>query len=100
MLDYTVDLLPADQPRYLMGVGTPTDLVNTVWMGIDMFDCIMPTRNGRNGMAALTHAPLGRGWPGPRAGPARSRVASARGLRAGEPSGGGGAGGSAGAQGA
>lgn len=43
------DLLPVDQPRYLMGVGTPLDIVEGVSRGIDMFDCVMPTRNGRNG---------------------------------------------------
>jgi len=43
-------LLPADHPRYLMGVGTPEDLVEGVYHGIDMFDCVMPTRNARNGM--------------------------------------------------
>ena len=47
--DFTVDLLPKDKPRYLMGVGTPLDIVESVGMGIDMFDCVMPTRNGRNG---------------------------------------------------
>ena len=41
--------LPADKPRYLMGVGTPEDLVNAVAWGVDMFDCVMPTRNARNG---------------------------------------------------
>jgi queuine tRNA-ribosyltransferase len=45
---YTADLLPADRPRYLMGVGTPADLVECVARGIDMFDCVMPTRNARN----------------------------------------------------
>ena len=40
--------LPADRPRYLMGVGTPADIVEAVWRGIDMFDCVMPTRNARN----------------------------------------------------
>jgi len=45
----TAPLLPADKPRYLMGVGTPEDLVNAVDAGIDMFDCVMPTRNARNG---------------------------------------------------
>ena len=58
MLDFTVDLLPAEQPRYLMGVGTPVDLVNAVWMGIDMFDCVMPTRNGRNGMVFTRDGPF------------------------------------------
>lgn len=43
------DLLPTDQPRYLMGVGTPLDIIEGVSRGIDMFDCVMPTRNGRNG---------------------------------------------------
>ncbi len=41
--------LPADRPRYLMGVGTPSDIVEAVGRGIDMFDCVMPTRNARNG---------------------------------------------------
>lgn len=48
-LEDTVPLLPADQPRYLMGVGRPEDLVEAVRRGIDMFDCVMPTRNARNG---------------------------------------------------
>jgi len=43
------ELLPKDQPRYLMGVGRPTDLVRAVKRGVDMFDCVLPTRNGRNG---------------------------------------------------
>ena len=43
--------LPADRPRYLMGVGTPDDLMQAVARGIDMFDCVLPTRNGRHGMA-------------------------------------------------
>ncbi|HIM58536.1 MAG TPA: tRNA guanosine(34) transglycosylase Tgt [Gammaproteobacteria bacterium] len=49
VLDYLPDELPADKPRYLMGVGTPSDLVEAVERGIDMFDCVMPTRNARNG---------------------------------------------------
>ena len=44
-------LLPADRPRYLMGVGTPEDLIEGIHLGIDMFDCVLPTRNGRNGQA-------------------------------------------------
>ncbi len=48
-LDFTVPLLPADRPRYLMGVGRPEDIVAAVVRGIDMFDCVMPTRNARNG---------------------------------------------------
>ena len=49
VVNYTAPLLPEDKPRYLMGVGTPEDLVNGVAAGIDMFDCVMPTRNARNG---------------------------------------------------
>ncbi len=50
ILRHTAPQLPADKPRYLMGVGTPEDLVDAVEHGIDMFDCVMPTRNARNGM--------------------------------------------------
>jgi queuine tRNA-ribosyltransferase len=50
MLDQTVSHMPAEHPKYLMGVGTPEDLVEGVFHGIDMFDCVMPTRNARNGM--------------------------------------------------
>ena len=49
VVNFTAPLLPRDRPRYLMGVGTPEDLVNGVAAGIDMFDCVMPTRNARNG---------------------------------------------------
>ncbi len=49
VLDYLPAKLPSDKPRYLMGVGTPKDLVEAVERGIDMFDCVMPTRNARNG---------------------------------------------------
>ncbi len=49
ILAHTAPRLPADQPRYLMGVGTPQDLVEAVAAGIDMFDCVLPTRNARNG---------------------------------------------------
>ncbi|MFN4328740.1 MAG: tRNA guanosine(34) transglycosylase Tgt [Limnobacter sp.] len=49
ILAHTAPKLPVDKPRYLMGVGTPEDLVNAVGQGIDMFDCVMPTRNARNG---------------------------------------------------
>jgi len=48
--EYTAKLLPQDHPIYLMGVGTPEDLVESVYRGVDMFDCVMPTRNARNGM--------------------------------------------------
>lgn len=51
MLQATCPLLPADRPRYLMGVGTPDDIVRSVAEGIDMFDCVMPTRAGRHGLA-------------------------------------------------
>ena len=51
MLDVTCPRLPAERPRYLMGVGTPDDLVKSVARGIDMFDCVMPTRAGRHGLA-------------------------------------------------
>jgi queuine tRNA-ribosyltransferase len=51
MIEATAPVLPADRPRYLMGVGTPEDLLEAVARGIDMFDCVMPTRNGRHGMA-------------------------------------------------
>src|SRR5882757_2343952 len=51
MIEEVVPILPADRPRYLMGVGTPEDMLEAVARGIDMFDCVMPTRNGRHGMA-------------------------------------------------
>jgi queuine tRNA-ribosyltransferase len=51
MLDVTVPHLPSDRPRYLMGVGTPDDIVESVRRGIDMFDCVLPTRAGRHGVA-------------------------------------------------
>ncbi|MCX6129430.1 MAG: tRNA guanosine(34) transglycosylase Tgt [Proteobacteria bacterium] len=47
--EFTCSLLPQDKPRYLMGVGTPLDIIESIAVGIDMFDCVMPTRNGRNG---------------------------------------------------
>jgi queuine tRNA-ribosyltransferase len=51
VLSYTAPLLPAEKPRYLMGVGTPADIVGAVERGVDMFDCVMPTRSGRHGQA-------------------------------------------------
>jgi queuine tRNA-ribosyltransferase len=51
VLAYTTPMLPSDKPRYLMGVGFPRDIVAAVAAGIDMFDCVMPTRNGRNAYA-------------------------------------------------
>lgn len=50
-LDATVPVLPKDKPRYLMGVGKPDDIAGAVLRGIDMFDCVLPTRSGRNGQA-------------------------------------------------
>ena len=51
VLDYAPDMLPGDRPRYLMGVGKPIDLVEAVARGVDMFDCVLPTRSGRHGQA-------------------------------------------------
>ncbi len=50
MTDLVCRILPADKPRYLMGVGTPANILESIRLGVDMFDCVMPTRNGRNGM--------------------------------------------------
>lgn len=55
ILKHTAPLLPVDQPRYLMGVGTPADIVHAVAHGIDMFDCVLPTRNARNGWLYTRH---------------------------------------------
>jgi queuine tRNA-ribosyltransferase len=57
-LDYAPDQLPADKPRYLMGVGKPDDIVGAVERGIDMFDCVLPTRSGRTGQAFTRAGPL------------------------------------------
>lgn len=57
-LDYAPDMLPADKPRYLMGVGKPDDLVGAVERGVDMFDCVLPTRSGRNGQAFTWNGPI------------------------------------------
>jgi queuine tRNA-ribosyltransferase len=51
ILGHTAPQLPADRPRYLMGVGTPSDIVAAVMAGVDLFDCVLPTRNARNGWA-------------------------------------------------
>jgi queuine tRNA-ribosyltransferase len=48
-VEYTVPFMPESKPRYLMGVGTPEDLIENIYRGVDMFDCVMPTRNARNG---------------------------------------------------
>ena len=58
ILAQTAPLLPTDAPRYLMGVGTPLDLVRGVALGIDLFDCVMPTRNARNGALFTQNGPL------------------------------------------
>lgn len=58
VVEHTAPLLPADQPRYLMGVGTPIDLVENVARGIDLFDCVMPTRNARNGQLFTSAGPI------------------------------------------
>jgi queuine tRNA-ribosyltransferase len=58
VLDATVPELPADRPRYLMGVGKPADLVGAVMRGIDMFDCVLPTRSGRTAQAFTRHGAL------------------------------------------
>jgi queuine tRNA-ribosyltransferase len=57
-LDFAVAMLPADKPRYLMGVGKPDDIVEAVVRGIDMFDCVLPTRSGRTGQAFTADGPL------------------------------------------
>jgi queuine tRNA-ribosyltransferase len=58
VLDFAVPMLPADRPRYLMGVGKPDDIVGAVERGIDMFDCVLPTRSGRNGQAFTWDGPI------------------------------------------
>src|SRR5213594_666003 len=55
VINYAAPLMPRDKPRYLMGVGTPEDLIEAVAAGIDMFDCVMPTRNARNGTLFTRH---------------------------------------------
>ncbi|MBN2907049.1 MAG: tRNA guanosine(34) transglycosylase Tgt [Rhodobacteraceae bacterium] len=58
VLDYAPDMLPADKPRYLMGVGKPDDIVGAVARGIDMMDCVLPTRSGRTGQVFTRHGVL------------------------------------------
>src|ERR1700693_3186243 len=60
MIETVVPLLPADRPRYLMGVGTPDDLLEAASRGIDMFDCVLPTRNGRHGLVYSRSGPFTR----------------------------------------
>ena len=54
MTDHVCNILPTDKPRYLMGVGTPENILECITLGVDMFDCVMPTRNARNGMLFTT----------------------------------------------
>lgn len=56
--DYTTEFMPEDKPRYLMGVGTPEDILHGIAFGVDMFDCVMPTRNARNGMLFTSRGKL------------------------------------------
>ena len=58
VVEKTAVMLPAERPRYLMGVGTPADLLEAIARGIDMFDCVMPTRNGRHGLAFTRFGPI------------------------------------------
>ncbi len=58
VLDFAAPMLPADKPRYLMGVGKPDDLVESVLCGVDMFDCVLPTRSGRTGQAFTADGPI------------------------------------------
>jgi len=57
-LDFTTPMLPTNRPRYLMGVGKPADIVGAVLRGVDMFDCVMPTRSGRTGQAFTRRGPV------------------------------------------
>ena len=58
VLDYAPDMLPQDKPRYLMGVGKPDDIIGAVLRGVDMFDCVMPTRSGRTAQAFTQYGPV------------------------------------------
>jgi queuine tRNA-ribosyltransferase len=58
MTEVVTDILPEDKPRYLMGVGTPINILENIALGIDMFDCVMPTRNARNGMLFTAHGTI------------------------------------------
>lgn len=58
MTEVVTDILPEDKPRYLMGVGTPINILENIALGVDMFDCVMPTRNARNGMLFTTHGTI------------------------------------------
>lgn len=58
VLDFAPSMLPLERPRYLMGVGKPIDIVEAVWRGVDMFDCVLPTRSGRHGQAWTWDGPI------------------------------------------
>ena len=58
MTDIVCEILPKDKPRYLMGVGTPINILENIALGVDMFDCVMPTRNARNGMLFTAHGSI------------------------------------------
>lgn len=58
MTEVVTDILPEDKPRYLMGVGTPINILENIALGVDMFDCVMPTRNARNGMLFTAHGTI------------------------------------------
>src|SRR5690554_6365389 len=58
MTEVVTNILPEDKPRYLMGVGTPINILENIALGIDMFDCVMPTRNARNGMLFTAHGTI------------------------------------------
>ena len=58
MSEVVCDILPEDKPRYLMGVGTPINILENIALGVDMFDCVMPTRNARNGMLFTAHGTI------------------------------------------
>jgi queuine tRNA-ribosyltransferase len=58
MTEVVTEILPEDKPRYLMGVGTPINILENIALGIDMFDCVMPTRNARNGMLFTAHGSI------------------------------------------
>ena len=58
MTEVVCDILPKSKPRYLMGVGTPINLLENIALGVDMFDCVMPTRNARNGMLFTAHGTI------------------------------------------
>jgi queuine tRNA-ribosyltransferase len=57
-VEKTIPLIPEHYPRYIMGVGTPEDIIECVWRGVDMFDCVLPTRNARNGMLFTSSGPV------------------------------------------